>query len=152
MPPKENDPFAEFERLTTEIEEMFLRFYTAPRLRMMKAGAFQPLADVFFDRKARAVTVKLELPGITPDQVQMSLQSKTLVIEGVRVEPQKEGEKVYQQMEIDYGPFRRKIMLPVAVNIRRSRARYEDGFLTIELPVVKKESPAVKVSITVKDG
>lgn len=152
MPSKKNNPFAEFERLTTEIEEVFLRFYSAPRLHMMKGGAFQPLADVFYDKKARAIIVKLELPGITPDDVRLTLHGKTLVIEGVRVEPEKEGEKVYQQMEIDYGPFRRKIMLPVAVNVKRSRAHYVDGFLTIELPVVKKETPPVQVSITIKDG
>lgn len=151
MPSKKNNPFAEFERLTTEIEEVFLRFYSAPRLHMMKGGAFQPLADVFYDKKARAIIVKLELPGVTPADVQLTLQGKTLVIEGVRVEPRREGEKVYQQMEIDYGPFRRKIMLPVAVDVNRSQGRYEDGFLTIVLPVVEKGAPAVKVSIKVKD-
>lgn len=152
MMPKKNNPFAEFERLTSEIEEMFFRFYGGPRLRMMKGGAFQPLADVFYVKKPRdTVIVKLEIPGISPENVRLTIQDKTLTVEGSRTDPQGEGEKVYQQMEIDYGPFKRKIVLPATVNVEKAKAGYTDGFLTIELPVAKQATTAVKVPISVKD-
>ncbi len=155
MQRKKSNPFAEFDRLTSEIEEMFFRFYGGPRLRMMKGGAFQPLADVFISRESKAVIVKLEIPGIKPGDVRLSLQNKTLTIEGVRYDSQKEGDKVYQQMEIDYGPFKRRIMLPVDVDVASARAEYHDGFLTIELPVAERRRQAVKVPISIrnrKDG
>lgn len=152
MVPKKDDPFADFERLTNEIEEMFFRFYGGPRLRMMKGGAFQPLADVFYVKKPQdTVIVKLEIPGISPDSVRLTIHDKTLTVEGSRVDLQGEGEKVYQQMEIDYGMFKRKIVLPNAVDADKAKASYTDGFLTIELPVAKKATSAVKVPISVKD-
>ena len=151
MSPKKENPFAEFERLTTEIEEMFFRFYGGPRLRIMKGGAFQPLADVFYLKKSHTVIVKLELPGIVPDDVRLTVQDKTLIVEGSRIDTDNEGEKVYQQMEIDYGHFKRKIMLPVAVDVKKSKAAYKDGFLTLELPVAERTSSAIKVPISVKE-
>lgn len=152
MLPKKNDPFAEFERLTSEIEEMFFRFYGGPRLRMMKGGAFQPLADVFYVKEPTdTVIVKLEIPGISPNDLHLTIQDKTLTVEGSRIDPQHQGEKVYQQMEIDYGPFKRKIMLPVTVDAGKAKASYRDGFLTVELPAAKKATSAVRVPISVKD-
>lgn len=151
MRPKKDNPFSEFDRLTSEIEEMFYRFSGGPRLRMMKGGAFQPLADVFYSKQTNAIIVKLEIPGISPDDVRLTIQDKSLVIEGARTDSQPEGDKAFQQMEIDYGPFRRKIMLPAAVDVENANADYRDGFLTIELPVVEKDSKAVNVPISVKD-
>lgn len=151
MAAKKDNPFAEFERLTSEIEEMFFRFYGGPRLRIMKGGAFQPLADVFYVKKSNTVIVKLEIPGISPDDVRLTLQDKTLVVEGTRVDTGNEGEKVYQQMEIDYGHFKRKIMLPVSVDVENSKATYKEGFLTLELPVAESRKSAINVPIKIKD-
>ena len=151
MAPKKNNPFADFERITSEIEEMFFRFYGGPRLRIMKGGVFQPLADVFYMKRSNRVVIKLELPGINPDEVKLTIEDKTLVVEGTRLDTSHEGEKVYQQMEIDYGHFRRKIMLPVSVDVQKTTARYDDGFLTIELPVAERKTAAVKVPVIVKE-
>jgi HSP20 family protein len=151
MAPKKHNPFAEFERLSSEIEEMFFRFYGGPRLRIMKGGSFQPLADVYYVKQTNSVIVKLEIAGIAPGDARLTVQDKTLVIEGSRVDPQQEGEKVYQQMEIDYGQFKRKIMLPVSVDIDNAQASYKDGFLTIEMPVAEKAASAINVPISVKD-
>ena len=145
-----DNPFAEFERLTTEIEEMFFRFYGGPRLRMMRGGTFQPLADVYFVKDTQQVIVKLEIPGISPDDVHLTLQDKTLIVEGTRSDPHQEGEKVYQQMEIDYGEFKRKIMLPVSVDVQNAKAEYKDGFLTIELPLSTEAVSAIRVAISEK--
>ena len=151
MAPKKHNPFAEFERLSSEIEDMFFRFYGGPRLRIMKGGAFQPLADVYYVKKTNTVIVKLEIAGISPDDARLTIQDKTLVIEGSRVDPQQEGEKVYQQMEIDYGHFKRQIILPVTVDVEKASATYKDGFLMIELPVAEKSASAVNVPISVKE-
>ncbi len=150
MRPKKNNPFSEFDRLSNEIEEMFFRFSGGPRLRMMKGGAFQPLADVFYSKQANAIIVKLEIPGISPEDVRLTLQDKSLVIEGTRADTQPEADKAYHQMEIDYGPFKRKIVLPAAVDVENASADYRDGFLTIELPIIERDSKAVNVPISVK--
>ncbi len=151
MAPKKHDPFAEFERLSSEIEEMFFRFYGGPRLRIMKGGSFQPLADVYYVKRTNSVIVKLDIAGINPGDTHLTVQDKTLIIEGSRVDPQHEGEKVYQQMEIDYGHFKRKIMLPVPVDADNAQAGYQDGFLTIEMPVAEKTASAINLPINVKE-
>ncbi len=151
MAPKKHNPFADFERLSSEIEEMFFRFYGGPRLRIMKGGSFQPLADVYYVKQSNSVIVKLEIAGIQPDDARLTVQDKTLIIEGSRVDPHQEGEKVYQQMEIDYGHFKRKIMLPVSVDADNAKASYMDGFLTIEMPVADKAASAINLPIIVKD-
>jgi len=148
---KRHNPFAEFERLSSEIEDMFFRFYGGPRLRIMKGGSFQPLTDVYYVKKTNSVIVKLEIAGISPEETRLTVQDKTLIIEGSRVDPQHEGEKVYQQMEIDYGHFRRKIMLPVSVDVDSAKASYSDGFLMIELPVADRTVSAVNLPISVKE-
>lgn len=130
---------------------MFFRFYGGPRLRIMKGGAFQPLADVFYVKRSKQVIVKLEIPGIIPADIKLTVEDKTLLIEGTRQDLEHDGEKVYQQMEIDYGNFYRKIVLPVGVDVQNSRATYEDGFLTIELPVTVKQTAAVKLPIHIKE-
>ncbi|MHB8791937.1 MAG: Hsp20/alpha crystallin family protein [Thermoleophilia bacterium] len=151
MAPKKHNPFADFERLSSEIEEMFFRFYGGPRLRVMKGASFQPLADVYYVKETNSVIVKLEIAGISPDDARLTVQDKTLIIEGSRVDPKQEGQKVYQQMEIDYGHFKRKIMLPIIVDADNAQASYQDGFLTIELPVADKSVSAINLPITVKD-
>ena len=151
MGPKKHNPFAEFERLSSEIEDMFFRFYGGPRLRIMKGGSFQPLADVYYVKKTNTVIIKLEIAGISPEDTRLTIQDKTLLIEGSRSDPQQEGEKVYQQMEIDYGHFKRQIILPVTVDVEKANANYRDGFLIIELPVAEKTASAVNVPIRVKE-
>ena len=151
MAANKHNPFADFERLSSEIEEMFFRFYGGPRLRMMKSGSFQPLTDVYYVKSTNSVIVKLEIAGINPDDLRLTVQDKTLIIDGSRVDPQHDGEKVYQQMEIDYGHFKRKIMLPVSVNVEKVLASYLDGFLTIEMPVAERTVSAVNLIIHVKD-
>ena len=151
MAHKKNNPFAEFERLSSEIEEMFFRFYGGPRLRVMKGGSFQPLADVYYVKETNSVIVKLEIAGIAPGDARLTVQDKTLIIEGSRLDPEQDGRKVYQQMEIDYGHFRRKIMLPVTVDADNARASYQDGFLTIEMPVADKAVSTINLPIIVKD-
>ncbi|MDO8735704.1 MAG: Hsp20/alpha crystallin family protein [Thermoleophilia bacterium] len=151
MAPKKHNPFADFERLSSEIEEMFFRFYGGPRLRVMKGGSFQPLTDVYYIKETNSVIVKLEIAGISPDDARLTVQDKTLIIEGSRVDPKQDGQKVYQQMEIDYGHFKRKIMLPVTVDADNAQASYLDGFLTIEMPVADKSASTINLPITVKD-
>lgn len=117
----------------------------------MKGGSFQPLADVYYVKETNSVIVKLEIAGISPDDARLTVQDKTLIIEGSRVDPKHDGQKVYQQMEIDYGHFKRKIMLPVTVDADKAQASYQDGFLTIELPVAVKAASAINLPITVKE-
>jgi HSP20 family protein len=68
------------------------------------------------------------------------------VISGVRPVQETEG-RVYQQMEIPSGPFRRIVELGADVDAERAKATYDDGILRIELPLVRDEERSRRVPI-----
>jgi HSP20 family protein len=81
--------------------------------------------------------------------VQIVATGRVLVVAGERRRPRGDG-RVYQQMEIDYGPFRREVALPEAVDTAAARASYERGLLTIVLPLAQRPREGVRVPIEVR--
>ena len=77
-----------------------------------------------------------ELAGIDPDEIGLEIQGRELVIAGHRRPSDAEG-RVYQQLEIDLGPFRRTIPLGADVVADQAKATYGDGILRIELPLAQ---------------
>jgi len=86
-----------------------------------------PPTDVY--EKQRGLVVQVEIAGMSDDDLVIKLNERTLVIEGVRRDP--EVRRAYHQMEIRYGAFRAEVLLPRAVDAERVEATYEDGFLRI---------------------
>jgi HSP20 family protein len=74
---------------------------------------------------------------------------RALVIAGERPRPQG-GTQIYEQMEIDYGPFERHVSLSVPVDVEAAQARYENGFLTIVLPFAPSPAPDAQVAIEIR--
>ena len=67
----------------------------------------------------------------------MQIEGRKLILAGRRGPARPEGE-VYQQVEIERGPFRRVIELGADVRADEAAARYEDGMLRVELPLVQR--------------
>jgi HSP20 family protein len=109
--------------------------------------AFRPNADVYYSKIDNAIYVKLELPGVDPEGTNLEVEDQVLRISGHRVDRGRR-EKVYQQMEVFYGPFERRILLPVQVDAGAAKAHYRDGFLEIELPVAAvRESRRIPIKV-----
>ena len=89
----------------------------------------------------------VELPGVEPETVHVFADDRTLLIAGERCRPQVEGR--YQLMEIEYGPFQRRLALPELVDAGAARATYSRGLLTIVLPIAAKPPRAEQVTIQV---
>ena len=124
------------DRLQEEIEELLADLWQVPRFSGLRHG-FRPNADCFHTDEPHALTVVIELPGVDPQSVRVVAGERVLVVAGERRRPQVPG-RVYQQMEIEYGPFQRKIRLAEDVDPEKAHARFERGVLTIELPVVEQ--------------
>jgi HSP20 family protein len=92
--------------------------------------------------------VQAELAGIDPDELTLEIEGRELVLAGHRRPAEAEG-RVYQQLEIDFGPFRRVIQLGADVVADEARATYGDGMLRIELPLIEPEPRARTVPIEV---
>jgi HSP20 family protein len=135
--PQERDLFANFERMRREMDELFgdvLDRGLAPRRR----GGFSPAVDVYYASDPPRAVVRADLPGIDPNAVQLEIQGRELVLSGHReAEGPPADDRVYQQLEIERGPFRRVISLGAEVDADAADASYEDGILTVELPLSK---------------
>lgn len=129
------DPFANFERMRREMDELFGDMLERSGLSRPRA-AFAPAVDVFYEDgpPPRAVVVA-DLPGIDPDAVSIEIQGRELLMRGQR-DPSQDGGRLYQQLEIPTGPFERRVQLGADVEADEARALYEDGMLRIELPLV----------------
>lgn len=136
------------DRLQDEIEELFAELWQVPRFAGLRRG-FRPNVDCFHTDDPHVLTVVVELPGVDPASVHVVADERSLVIAGERHRPHMPS-RVYQQMEIDTGPFRRQIRLAEDVDAERARATYEHGILTIELPVVERPASGGRVSIEVQ--
>jgi HSP20 family protein len=110
---------------------------------------FWPPVDSYRTEDPPQLVVVVELPGIDPEQVQIVLQNGALVIAGERLRPSRCNRR-YQQMEIDRGPFQRRIQIHEQVDAAAARATYERGLLRITLPIAKRPSGAVRVPIDVR--
>jgi HSP20 family protein len=100
-------------------------------------------ADVAIDLKETDtdVVVKAELPGVEPDEVDVSIMEGVLVIKGEHKEEKEEKEANYYSRELRYGSFSRSINLPAAINAEKAEAVFENGILTLTLPKTEEAKP-----------
>jgi len=148
MPP-ERDLFANFERMRREMDELFGDVFDRTGLAPAKRGGFSPAVDVFYQGDPPRAVVQAELAGIDPDELTLEIEGRELVIAGHRRPDDAEG-RLYQQLEIDFGPFRRVIPLGADVVPDEARATYRDGILRVELPLATPEPRVRQVPIRVQ--
>src|SRR6476646_9796445 len=99
-----------------------------------RSTGFSPNVDVYYCGEPQRAVVKVDLSGVDLDQVGIEVSGRQLAIVGERPVQETEG-RVYQQVEIPSGPFRRVVELQVDVDADQAKATYEDGVLRIDLPL-----------------
>ena len=134
----------EDDRLRGEIEELFADLWQVPRFAGLRGG-FHPRADCVRTDDPPRLTVVVELPGVDADDVRISATPRELVGAGERPRPAASGR--YQQLEIDYGPFQRRIPLAEEVDPDGVTASYERGLLTIVLPLARRPGRPVAIRV-----
>ena len=146
MPP-ERDLFANFERMRREMDELFGDVFDRG-LKPRRREGFSPSVDVYYLNDPPRAVVKADLAGISPDDLELEIRGRELVLAGHRQPDTAEG-RVYQQVEIEYGPFRRVIALGADVVADDASAVYEDGVLRVELPLAQPGGTSRKVPIEI---
>jgi len=106
-----------------------------------------PAVDVFED--ANAIRVVAELPGLKPEDVQITLEDGTLTIRGEKKQGAEETTERVHRYERSYGVFQRAFRLPDSVDGDRVDAAYENGVLTVTLPKAERAKPR-KIQVSVK--
>ncbi|HEX6146980.1 MAG TPA: Hsp20/alpha crystallin family protein [Acidimicrobiia bacterium] len=134
------------------------RLFDFPRIaREMTGFPFRPSIDLV--RKEGELTITVELPGIDPDDVEVSLEDDILTIRGEKTDERETKEDDRYIHERSYGKFQRRIPLPDGVTADKVSADYDKGVLTVivtlpeeetheprHIPVEVKKSPQVEVT------
>ncbi len=106
---------------------------------------FAPAIDVYEDDKQ--VGIKAELPGMTKDDVEITVENGVLTLRGEKEQTEEQEGKDYHRVERRYGRFERSFRLPEYADETSADATFSDGILTISLP---KEETAKAKTIEVK--
>ena len=126
----------DIDRLQGEIEELFADLWQVPRFSGIRSG-FRPAVDCFFTEEPPQLVVAVELAGVEPDSIDIAVEQRALTISGSRSRPRIPGQ-VYQQAEIEYGRFERRLALDRDIDAAAASADYERGMLTITLPIAQR--------------
>jgi HSP20 family protein len=126
------DPFLELRRMQSEMNRLFSGFSAAA------AREFPPI-NIWLGENSVVVTA--ELPGVTPDNVDISLQDEVLTLQGSRQPQVREQDVKWHRRERAYGTFARTIQLPFRVDPEKVQARYNNGLLEVELERLEADRP-----------
>ena len=146
----ERDIFANFERMRREMDELFGGVFDRSLAPHRRAG-FTPRVDVSYVGDPPRAIVTAELAGIDIAQIDLEIRGRELIIAGSRGALDESEGRVYQQIEIEHGPFRRTIQLGADVAAAEAKATYEDGVLRVELPLVQSDPKSRTVPIEIPD-
>ncbi len=130
---------SEWERIQRAVEKSLMEpFGEGASGKVANGHQWIPATDVY-ETPERWV-VKMEVAGINKEDVEITLNDRTLIVRGYRPDPCRTGKCKFRQVEIDYGQFERRFVIPRSVNAEHVTASYRNGFLVIELP--KSDKPA----------
>jgi HSP20 family protein len=129
-------------------EDAFRRpfsFLGQPLMRFPKVDELVPSVDIFEDKSD--VVVKVELPGIKKEDIDVTLTEDTITISGEKKMEEEVKKKDYYRCESSYGSFVRTFTLPSEVQTGKAKTKMKDGILEIRIP---KTDEAKKKEVKVK--
>lgn len=137
------DPFGDFTSLRDAMNRLFEQAVVRPRAMLGLASGTQYVPLNLFEKDGEYV-VQAYLPGVSLDNIEVTAKQSTLTIRAQIPEPVHDtGDKqvTWLLKEVGGGEVTRTLTLPKAINGDQIRARYDQGVLTIEVPVAAHEMP-----------
>jgi HSP20 family protein len=140
-------PMADMAVLQNRLNSIFSDFtWPEGEKESLAMGSFIPPVDVYED--ANQLVLKLEVPGIKQEDLDVRVENQTLTVKGERKFEKDEKEENFHRVERRYGSFTRSFTLPQTVDSAAVKANYEHGLLTISLAKKEAAKPKqVKVEI-----
>jgi HSP20 family protein len=145
------DPFQDLRDAQDEMAQMTQMAQMSPRLAhalglhaqqgsgRAATTAWAPALDISERKDAYLVTV--ELPGVEPDDLEITLEDGLLTIQGERHFAHDSSEQQFHRVERRYGAFRRSITLPAQVQAEQIEASFDNGVLQIMVPKMEEAKP-----------
>ncbi len=115
-------------KFKNEMDRLFDRFWDGEEA----PGAWDPKVDIAETKDA--FTVKAEVPGIEPKDIQVTLENGVLMLRGEKRQEKEEKDERYYRVERSYGSFARSLRLPANVDGTKVNASFKHGLLTVMLP------------------
>lgn len=139
-------PFHEMDYLQRDMNRLFDRLTNTANNGDLDRSAFVPPAEL--QEASDAIHLKLEVPGITAEDLDIQVSAEAVSITGERKGEAKAEEQGMTRTEFRYGRFQRVIPLPVRVQNTNVQAKYQDGILKLVLPKAEEEkNKVVKVNL-----
>ena len=142
------EPFRDFMTLREAMDRLFEDSFVGPRPREWVSAAEGTLALDLYQTDDAAV-VKTAVPGVKPDDIDITVSGNTLSISGETKEEEEVKEENYIRRERRVGSFSRSVVLPEGLEVDKAEASFEDGVLTLTIPKAPESKPKV-VKITGK--
>ena len=141
------DPFRDLMSIQNELNRLFGRTYAGTDAATVQggSGAWVPALDIFETKDHYVVT--MELAGIEPEDVDISVEDSTLTVSGERQFYTDVPEEAFHRVERRYGSFVRSLSLPPTANADEISASFDKGVLTVQVP---KREEAKPKKITIK--
>jgi HSP20 family protein len=135
--------FPDFAELQERFDRMLEDVAPAPR------GAWRAPIDVI--KEADKIVVRVEMPGIEPDDVKITVEDDILTVSGEHDESKETKDENFIRRERRYGSFSRSLALPAAVDAGQIAATSKNGVLEVTVPL-PKEKEKKPVEIKAKTG
>lgn len=135
---KDDDILDEIRKTRQEMDMFMNEMIGFSRISLYKHTYYNPPIDIY--ETSKEFIINAELPGMTKEEIIISIADDVLYIKGERKIEEKRNklEMCYYHMEINYGPFERRIRIPRNININKMKISLKNGILTIILPLKAK--------------
>jgi HSP20 family protein len=145
------DPFREVATLQNRMNSLFQDFSRSQDGDLPATVGFVPAVDIYEDE--HKIVLKLEVPGVKQDELDVRLENNTLTVRGERKFEKEEKEENFHRIERRYGAFFRAFTLPTTVDNENVKANYDSGVLKLELNKRAEAKPKqIKIGVTSTNG
>ncbi len=139
-------PFSPALEIQTQMNRLFDNFLGQPTASGVMERAWAPAVDMYETKDE--VVVSAELPGISEQDIHLSITGDLLTIQGQRHGSDEVKEGSSYRRERWFGKFERTLALPMPVETGQVKATYRDGVLTVKLPKVEQIKPKeIKIDV-----
>jgi HSP20 family protein len=142
-----SDPLRDFAQLQDRINRVFSEAHGRYDESLMTSGSWTPPVDIF-QNGDHEVVLKAELPDMTREDIDVTVEKNTLTIKGEKKFGSDVKEEQFHRIERHYGAFSRSFTLPQTVDATKVSADYRNGVLTVRLPLREEAKPRqIKVDV-----
>lgn len=135
------DPFSELENIQKQMNQLFdVSLSRNPwGDTTLLGGQWTPVVDIYESKDN--ILMKAELPGLTKDEIEVSIHDNQLILKGEKKKDTEVKDEKYYKTERFYGSFFRTFPLSATIDVEKVDAKYQDGVLTLTLPKKEEAKP-----------